>query len=522
MGVLPRIGICLLGLLASASAQIRPEAVAVLYNAQQESSRQLAELYREARGIPQENLIGLAMPLSEEITRDQYEQQIAGPLRAEFTRRKWWKLQRDAQGLPVPVENRIRVLLSVRGVPLKIRQSEAGGKASIGVDRTRQPFVGHDEAAVDSELATLGAEGIGLEGAQNNPYYRCTQTIDRAALPRLLLTCRIDAASDETCRRMIRDAIEIEKCGLWGMAYVDIANKFPQGDEWLKAVAAQNRAAGIPTAIDRFNATLPTHYPMRHAAQYFGWYERNANGPLLDPSFRFRQGAVAIHLHSFSAEQMNDVKRNWCAALLDRGAAVTLGNVYEPYLHLSHDFALLHQRLLQGHSWVEACWMAMPVVSWQGVIFGDPLYRPFLHLGGTGAVREEERDYRALCVAMQQWRNSPGERRAQLKAAALRMKSGIMLEALALDCMEDGLADKAAALFYEAGELYSDPVDKLRQDLHLAAKRESAHQRESAISQLRDAAKRHADLPQVAAVQAWLLWLDPPPPQNSTLPTTGP
>jgi uncharacterized protein (TIGR03790 family) len=80
-------------------------------------------------------------------------------------------------------------------------------------------------------------------------------------LPFLILTARIDAASHATCERMIRDAIEAEKTGLWGMAYVDIANKFPQGDQWLETVVSET-PAGIPTVVDRFNDTLPKNYPM--------------------------------------------------------------------------------------------------------------------------------------------------------------------------------------------------------------------------------------------------------------------
>ncbi len=76
-------------------------------------------------------------------------------------------------------------------------------------------------------------------------------------LPFLVLTARIDAPSYATCERMIRDAVAAEKTGLWGMAYVDIANKFPQGDQWLETVVKENAQAGIPTVVDRFNDTLP-------------------------------------------------------------------------------------------------------------------------------------------------------------------------------------------------------------------------------------------------------------------------
>ena len=54
---------------------------------------------------------------------------------------------------------------------------------------------------------------------------------------------------------------------------------------------------------------------------------------------------------------------------------MTIGNVYEPYLHMTHDFGILQQRLLAGYSWVEACWMAMPGDFLAGRGLGDPLYQ---------------------------------------------------------------------------------------------------------------------------------------------------
>ena len=84
-------------------------------------SRKLAELYREARGIPAENLIALEMPGTADISREDYEKSILDPLRAEFDRRGWWKRARDAGGVTVPVLNRIRVLVTMRGVPLRIQ-----------------------------------------------------------------------------------------------------------------------------------------------------------------------------------------------------------------------------------------------------------------------------------------------------------------------------------------------------------------------------------------------------------------
>lgn len=516
--------ICLLaGFFLPVSAAPRPESVAILYNSAVPESRQLAEFYRDARGIPPENLIGLKMPAAADISRAEYEEMIAAPLRREFDTRGWWKRGRDPTGVTLPVANDIRVLVTVRGVPLRIQPTPkpappAAAEGSPAPAAPKDPIAGRDEAAVDSELAMFGVEGVPTDGVLQNRYFQSDKKIADARLPFLVLTARIDAASYATCERMIRDAVETEKSGLWGIAFVDIANKFPQGDQWLETLAAASIRAGMPTVIDRFNDTLPKNYPMGDAAVYYGWYDWNVSGPFLNPRFKFRKGALAVHLHSFSAQQLGNANQNWSAPLLERGAAVTLGNVFEPYLHLTHDLGLLHQRLLDGHSWVEACWMAMPATSWQGVILGDPLYRPFKHLAGTGNVRKEDREFRALRAATVQWADNPAERRAQLDKAAARLNSGILHEAVGLELVEQKLTAEAVPHFRKAKFAYVRTEDKMRQDFHLIAIDRAANRKELALRGLRDAQAIYGPIPEAESLAAWILILDPPPPPPANPP----
>lgn len=497
-----------------------PETVAILYNSRVPESRALAEFYQKARRIPEENLIGLDMSPGPDISRDEYEDQIVKPLRRQFDIRSWWTRGRDASGMTMPRANRMHVLLTVKGVPLRIKQTPPPA-GTPPVPPEKEPFKGHDEASVDSELAMFGVEGLPTEGVLVNKYYKSEQPIETARMPFLLLTARIDAASHATCRRMIEDAVETEKRGLWGMAYIDIANKFPQGDNWLTTVAKQCAAAGFPTVVDRFDETFPRNYPMGDAAIYYGWYEWNVNGPFLYPGFRFRRGAVAAHLHSFSAMQLGDANKNWSAALLERGAAATIGNVWEPYLHLTHDFEILHRNLLAGDTWVEACWKAMPVTSWQGVVLGDPLYRPFLHLGGTGEIAEDDRDYRALRAARLRWPADGAERRAQLSAAVRRTNSPVLAEAVALDALADGLPTEAKPGFLESKNLYVRSEDKMRQDFHRIGIERAAGRKTAAIGELREAKRLYGPVPAAQSLAEWLNILDPPPPPQNPAPAAG-
>jgi uncharacterized protein (TIGR03790 family) len=506
----------LLGGAASvSSASISTESVAVLYNSAVPESRKLAEMYRDARGIPVENLIALDMPLAADISREDYEKSILKPLRREFESRSWWKRQPDANGVIVPVINRIRVLVTMRGVPLRIQalpKPALKPGTPAPAPNSQNPVVGHDEASVDSELAMFGVEGLPIDGVLQNKFFQCEKSISEVNLPFLVLTARIDAPTFATCERMIRDAVEVEKTGLWGRAYVDIANKFPQGDNWLEAVVKSDAQAGIPTVVDRYNETLPQNYPMTDAALYYGWYDWNVSGPFLNKRFEFRKGAVAMHLHSFSAEQLSNAAKNWSGALLEKGAAVTIGNVYEPYLHLTHDFSILHQRLLAGDSWVEACWMAMPVTSWQGVVLGDPLYKPFRHFSGRGVKQDGDIEYRALRAAALEWKTDPQERQKQVEKASERMKSGVLAEATGLELLQRGDSAGAAPWFRTAKGYYERSEDKLRQNFHLISIDRTANRKDLAIRGLRDAQLLYGPIPEAEALKSWLDILDPPPP----------
>jgi len=484
--------------------------VLVLFNKADPESARLAEAYRDARAIPSNQVLGLDMPLKADITREEYEDSIAKPLRKAFDDKGWWKRQRDAQGLLLPSENRIRAIVLMRGVPLRIQPTPM--KPEEGAKPPADPIAPRDEACVDSELAMFGIESLPAKGVLKNSFYESTKPLSETKLPFLVLTTRIDAPTYATCKQMINDAVETENHGLWGRAYVDIANKFPEGDIWLNKIISQNTGVGIPTVTDRFNNTLPKNYPMTEAAVYYGWYDGNVSGPFLNPTFMFRPGAVAVHLHSFSAEQLSDPHKNWCAPLLVRGAAATVGNVYEPYLHLTHHFEIMHDRLLKGWSFAEAAWASMPVTSWQGVALGDPLYRPFLHMNGTGEKRAEDRDFRAMRAAMRQWPDATEERRTKLADATGKLKSGNLAEGLALEYMEQGDTANARIWLGKAKEFHPAKEDKLRQDFQIIAMERAAKNNQAAIVGLRNAKAEYGTLAETEALSGWLDILDPPPP----------
>ncbi len=493
---------------------IEPWQVAVLYNSDMPESVELAESYAKAREIPRDRLIGLPMPDQADISREQYESLIRQPLIRHFDRMRWWRRGYDSEnGITMPVENRIRAVATMRGTPLRIQPKPKQEDApSTPADN---PLATRDEASVDSELAMFGVEGgIPIEGVLQNRYFKSERGFADENFPFMVLTSRIDGPGLAVCKRMIADAIHTEKSGLWGLAYVDFSNKFPQGDEWLEGIVKTNRTAGIPTVADRFDATLPSHYPMQGAAIYYGWYDHHVSGPFINPRFQFRRGAVAVHIHSFSAAQIQNPARNWVAPLLAAGAAATLGNVYEPYLHLTHHLDVFHDRLLRGFTLAEAAWMAIPCASWQGVVIGDPLYRPFQHFPDRGEVAEDDVDFRALAMARKTWPQDGAERRRQLAQAVERTQSGTLAEALALELIETRETAKATTWLDRADALYTAHTDRTRIAFHRAAMLRHASDTTGALGVLREAAALHNGKPEAMALDAWINLLDPAPATN--------
>jgi hypothetical protein len=88
-------------------------------------------------------------------------------------------------------------------------------------------------------------------------------------------------------------------------------------------------------------------------------------------------GAIAYHLHSFSATTVRDVTNAWVAPLIAHGADATMGMVYEPYLALTPHEDIFTRRLLQGDYFAEAAYASEGGLSWMLTVVGDPLYRPF-------------------------------------------------------------------------------------------------------------------------------------------------
>ena len=514
-----------LGIAASAAKpEIAKESVAVLYNSNFPNSKEVAEYYIKARGIPEENLIGLPMPDPKHVTRTQYEQTIEKPLRKHFTTKGWWKLQKTNDGFTVAVENKIKVLVTVHGVPFRINQDKnlnaPAGKAPNKLFELMQRW---NLASVDSELSILSVHDYPPNKVMVNQYFSKDVSFADAKLPFYMLVGRIDSNNPTTCKRMIDDAIATEKQGLWGMCYIDEAHKgggYELGDKWLNNIEKQNWKHGIPSVVDKYKTNYFTNYPMRDVAMYYGWHTNNAVGPFRDKDFKVKRGAIIFHLHSFSAEFLRRTDRGWTGPLLERGAAATVGNVMEPYLAGNHFFDIMHDRLIQGYSLVEAAYMSAQFMSWQYVVLGDPLYRPFIHIDGKGEVKKEDKIYRTLNVAFKAWGNDEDLLTRKLRGAGAKFSNGKYYETVGLYKRFLGKPEEALLFFSSAKKLSPFRADKARNDFHILDLILDAKEEKRALMYLQKLNVMLKDTPELQTVKSHLNRLAPPRPPKATPPKT--
>ena len=317
--------------------------------------------------MPAGNLLLVKTSDKEQVGRQDYDQQIARPVR-EFLEKK------DTD------ERRIKCIVLVYGMPLRVlpppptttenrrlqelqavlkektEREKLAGKEHKGISKEiedkwadlkkdiRRLSRTDWAASVDSELALVMEKTYDLEGWLPNRYFVDFHGKEIKNIPRrVILVSRVDGPTPAIVRRIIDDSIHAEKEGLSGKAYFDA--RWPEKSLPDKKVSkpsayeiydlAIHKAARIvreskklPVVLDeRPELFGPGEAP--DAALYCGWYSL---GKYVD-AFTWVRGAVGYHVASSECTTLKTPGSTvWCKAMLDKGIAATVGPVAEPYL----------------------------------------------------------------------------------------------------------------------------------------------------------------------------------------------
>jgi uncharacterized protein (TIGR03790 family) len=387
------------------SFALEPEEIFVITNMQISVSKNIAKYYCEKRNIPKKNIIYLALGNKPRgtISRDEYERSLALPIRRQLQQRFPGEIRClvTTYGIPIKVgpqgtlpgmEDKIKEL---KGLLSKERQRLEELKQGPKINPKRmsiqtkqiqnkisqiQHKIGRingkeTNASVDSELSMVLFQSYDL--------YRWQPNLLKGQIPgfgfKTLMVSRLDGPDYETIKGLIDKALAGEKTGLQGNAYIDsrgiykkdLYGHFDKSLRELGMFIHSNKK--MPVKIERTGKLFqPGDCPQ--TAIYCGWYRLKK---YLD-AFDFVDGAVGFHIASFEAQNLRDPNSStWCTAMLRDGITATLGAVSEPYLHTFPEPKAFFTELFEGLCLVEAYYRTKPYNSWQLVLIGDPLYKPF-------------------------------------------------------------------------------------------------------------------------------------------------
>lgn len=391
---------------------LEPNEILVVANSDNAASVRLAKYYCQKRGLASNRVIPVSLgPLRDSISRADYDRRLAGPIRRTLTSRKDLgniKCLVTTYGVPFrvlprpPLSGRDSELKQLRQALEQEKQTVAAlerkDEADSVAHRTHKVEVARlqgqidrimgteTEASVDSELSLVLCNAYDLYRWQPN----ALRTPDVVQPFQTLMVARLDGPGYGIAQGLIDKALAAEAKGLTGNVYIDSRGLFNKDlysyyDQSLRDLALLLRLrTSMPVKEERTAELFPPG-SCPQTALYCGWYSVSK---YVD-AFEFVDGAVGFHIASFEAVNLRDPNSTqWCPALLKHGITATLGPVGEPYLHAFPEPKVFFAALLDGHCLAEAYYLTQPFNSWQLVLIGDPLYRPFPKSGPAPAPKQ--------------------------------------------------------------------------------------------------------------------------------------
>ncbi len=345
----------------AAGAPGGPENVLLIVNSSSSASADIGAYYARRRGIPRRNVCLIRSTAGEEISRAVFEEQVLNPVRACLVSRS--------------LQEEVLYIVTTLGVPLKV----AG---TGGPDGT--------EASVDSELTLLYSELKGeahpLAGRMTNPLFgRPGYPFSHPLFPIYLVT-RLAAYDVATVKGMIDRGLAARNVG---RVVLDARRGSEEtGDNWLRSATA-----ALPS--DRVvwdESTQPT-YNVRDVIGFASWGSNDPHRTKRHTGFGWLPGAIVTEYVSTDGRTFRRPPDNWApsadwtdqparfekspqslaADYLGEGATGASGHVYEPYLQFTPRPDLLFPAYLAGRNLAESFYLAIPALSWQNIVLGDPL-----------------------------------------------------------------------------------------------------------------------------------------------------
>jgi uncharacterized protein (TIGR03790 family) len=335
--------------------------VLVVVNQASPLSRQIGDYYVLRRHIPTSNLCRLNATADEEISRDDYDKQIAAPISAFLH--------------SAHLEDKILYIVTTSGVPLRIRGS--GGQLA-------------EAASVDSELTLLHsdmrAKPHALPAGIANPFFGKMGAIFRHPDFPIYLVTRLAGYDFADVKGMIDRALQARNRGKF---VIDLkAKDSTPGNEWLREAA---RALPRDRVVLDESATVLSDQV--DVIAYASWGSNDPDRKQRHLGFHWLPGAIMTEYVSTNGRTFTRPPDTWnlgtswsdpkglffgspqtlTADYIHDGATGASGHVYEPYLGYTPRPNALLPAYYRGRNLAESYYLAIPALSWMNIVIGDPL-----------------------------------------------------------------------------------------------------------------------------------------------------
>lgn len=352
----------LAGASASAFAQTADNVLLVV-NSDVPASAHVGDHYATRRGLAPDHIVRVQAGTAETIERADYERLIERPIAAALGQ--------------AALQDRVLYIVLSKGMPLRV----AGTGGTNGT-----------VASVDSELTLLYRKMLGARvpilGHVDNPLFLGDRAIDaQRRVTRfdldIYLVSRLDGFAVEDVISLIDRSLAPSREGR--IVLDEKATAIDRGgDRWLAATAATFADAPDRVLLESTPALAEAEGPV---LGYYSWGSNDPSNTLRQTGLAFVPGAVAALFVSTDGRTFVEPQPGWrpgpstgqslAGDLIREGVTGVAAHVDEPYLGATIRPQILFPSYLAGAGLVDAFYLAMPYLSWQTVVIGDPLCAPF-------------------------------------------------------------------------------------------------------------------------------------------------